>query len=147
MSTAPKTLADYQAPYPEATPNQKRYVIFLEEKDYDSELEEYKLQLIPGRVMKVDPVNRCFIAGSVKEKTIPGWGYNYYVVEMGPMATTLMAVPPGSPPVRKFVPMAERPFIPYNSKLPVVVYMPKEGELHYRVWTPTKPKEEIAGEQ
>ncbi|RNF09885.1 ecotin [Trypanosoma conorhini] len=144
MSAPPKKLADYGAPYPEPTPEQRRYVIFLDAKGDEEEADDYKLQLIPGRVLDVDPVNAHSIEGSVQERLIAGWGYPYYVVEAGAMRSTAMAVPPGTPPVRRFVALADRPFIRYNSRLPVVVYVPEQLELHYRVWTPMSPADEHA---
>ncbi|ORC88097.1 ecotin [Trypanosoma theileri] len=144
-SKSKKSLEDYKAPYPKPTPDQRRYVIFLEDHGRE-ESSQYRLQLIPGRVEMVDGVNLQFISGEVKEMTIDGWGYPYYVVKAGVMATTLMAPLTDTPPVSQFVPLSDQPMIRYNSKLPVVVYTPKDVELRYRIWAPTAPNEEIATE-
>ncbi|KEG10546.1 ecotin [Trypanosoma grayi] len=144
-SSTKKTLAEYKAPYPAPTADQKRLVIFLDERGAE-EKREFKLQLIPGRVETVDATNRHFIAGDVKEETINGWGYTYYVVHMGELAGTLMTSMPGDTPKPRFVAMVNKPLIPYNSKLPVVVYVPKDAELHYRVWAPTKAEPDCAQE-
>lgn len=128
-----RTLEEYKAPYPKPSENQRRFVIFLDEKE--AELENYRLQLLPGRVENVDGANRHFVCGEVKEETIEGWGYNYYVVTMGPTAGTLM-MPFGDAAKKtpKFVPMNNTELIRYNSKLPVVVLVPKDAELRYKIW-------------
>ncbi|KAG5482677.1 hypothetical protein CUR178_06714 [Leishmania enriettii] len=134
-ASAGKTLAEFGAPYPEPTVNQRRYVIFLEPKDYDKELNDYKVELIPGRVEDVDGANHYSMGGKIEEKTIDGWGYSYYVVTLTTMAGTLM-MPLGEAARKRshFVPMSTRKLYRYNSKLPIVVYMPKDGELRYRIW-------------
>lgn len=130
-------LADYKAPYPEPTANQRRYVIYLQEQP--NEDDNFKVQLIPGQIKEVDPVNRHFIRAQVEEKTVQGWGYDYHVVTFGPaMGMTLMAPPPGAGTAPKFVGDYNQPLIRYNSKLPIVVYVPKEGVLHYKIWSAGK---------
>ncbi|ESL07158.1 ecotin [Trypanosoma rangeli SC58] len=147
MSTASNSLTDYGVPYPEPTPEQRRYVIFLDKKGEQKELDDYKVQLIPGRVMDTDPVNVYSIEGSVQEVRISGWGYPYYVVNAGSTTSTEVGVLPGTPSVRRFVTLTDRPFIRYNSRLPVVVYVPKQLELHYRVWEPMATTEAYAEEK
>ncbi|KAH9600684.1 Proteinase inhibitor I11 [Trypanosoma melophagium] len=140
-----KSLEDYKAPYPKPTADQRRYVIYLEEHGVN-EGSQYRLQLIPGRMAMVDGVNYYALSGNVEEKTIDGWGYPYYVVKAGEMASTLMAPLGDTKPVSQFVPITDQPMIRYNSKLPVVVYTPKDMELRYRIWAPTAPTAEIATE-
>ena len=60
-------------------------------------------------------------------------GYDYMVFESdGNVASTRMACPDNEV-VEKFV-AAEGNFGRYNSKLPVVVFVPKGIELKYKVW-------------
>lgn len=145
MSATAKTLADYKAPYPEPTADQKRYVIFLDPKGDNEELNEYKIQLIPGRMEAVDGANHHRIGGKIEEKNIEGWGYNYYVVTMGPTMGTLM-MPFGEAAEKKprFVAMHSDELLRYNSKLPLVVYVPKNAELRYNIWTVSSGGEGIA---
>ena len=98
--------------------------------------------------METDSVNRHFLGGSIEEKTIEGWGYTRYVVEsLGPMAGTLMAAPPGSPMIEKFVTVSGEPYlIPYNSRLPIVVYVPEDGEVRYRIWSAQEEAKTINSE-
>jgi ecotin len=52
------------------------------------------------------------------------------------MAGTLMAVDPDAPRVDRFVTLGGEPFlIRYNSRLPVVVYVPEGVEVRYRIWS------------
>ena len=46
-----------------------------------------------------------------------------------------MAVDPNAPKVERFVALAGEPqLIRYNSRLPVVVYVPDGVEVRYRIW-------------
>ena len=65
-----------------------------------------------------------------------GWGFTRYVVsELGPMAGTRMAVDPNAQKVERFIRLGGEPYlIRYNSRLPVVVYVPEGVEVRYRVW-------------
>jgi ecotin len=52
------------------------------------------------------------------------------------MAGTLMAVDPQAPKVKRFIPLGGEPYlIRYNSRLPIVVYVPDGVEVRYRLWT------------
>ncbi|EPY32286.1 ecotin [Strigomonas culicis] len=134
-STMPK-LADYKAPYPAPTAGQKRCVIYLEPKGDDVELNDYKVELIPGRVEMVDGANRHMMGGSVEDKVLEGWGYSFYVVQLGMAASTrMMPLGPAAEKRPVFVSIPETPLVRYNSKLPIVVYLPKDGELRYRIWS------------
>jgi ecotin len=47
-----------------------------------------------------------------------------------------MAVDPNVPKVMRFVALGGEPYlIRYNSRLPVVVYVPEGTEVRYRVWS------------
>jgi ecotin len=51
------------------------------------------------------------------------------------MAGTLMAVDPKAPKVSRFITLGGEPFlVRYNSRLPIVVYVPKGVEVRYRLW-------------
>jgi len=65
---------------------------------------------------------------------VEGWGYTYYE-EAGSSETmgTMMAPPEGAPLVKTFV-TASPVHVRYNSRLPIVVYVPKGYEVRYRIW-------------
>jgi ecotin len=52
------------------------------------------------------------------------------------MAGTRMAVDPNEPKVARFITLGGNPYIiRYNSRLPIVVYVPEGVEVRYRIWT------------
>ncbi|MEN5038402.1 serine protease inhibitor ecotin [Pseudomonas sp. TWI929] len=120
------------APYPEAEKGFTRQVIHLPAQADES---AYQLEIIAGKTLPVD-CNRQRLGGSLEQLTLEGWGYNYYRLEKvsGPVST-LMACPDGKK-TNAFVPVVGDGFmLRYNSKLPVVVYAPKDVEVRYRVWS------------
>ncbi|MFQ6575759.1 serine protease inhibitor ecotin [Pseudomonas sp. UM16] len=120
------------APYPEAEKGFSRQVIHLPQQADESAL---KLEVLAGKTLQVD-CNRQHLGGSLQEQTLQGWGYSYYRLEkvMGP-ASTLMACP-DTTNKQAFVPVVGDGFLlRYNSKLPVVVYVPEGVEVRYRIWT------------
>lgn len=94
----------------------------------------YAVELVAGRVMATDGVNQVSMDTALVPQTLEGWGYTYYeMTGSGRTASTLMAVPEGTPEVQRFVggaPLQVR----YNSRLPIVVYVPDGFELRYRIW-------------
>lgn len=125
--------ADNMKAFPPADEGMVRYVFQPPKQDDET---AFKLELIVGKTVKTDKANRYFFGGTIAEETIEGWGFPKYTVrEIGPMAGTLIAVDPNEPKVERFVTLGGGPFlIRYNSKLPVVVYVPKGFEVRYRVW-------------
>ncbi len=118
--------------YPKAEEGQTRHVLHLpkQEDEYS-----YKVELIAGKTMDTDGVNRQGISGGIKEESIEGWGYPRYNVTAGPVISTLIGVPPGKPRVKQFVTVGGGPHLfRYNSKLPIVVYAPEGFEVRYRFW-------------
>lgn len=133
LASLPAIAADNMKAFPPAADGQTRHVLQLPKLDDESAA---KVELIIGKTVKVDSVNRHFLGGTIQAVNIQGWGFTRYVVDkLGPMAGTLMAPPPGTPMVDRFVPLGGSPYlIRYNSKLPVVVYVPKGAEVRYRIW-------------
>lgn len=116
-------------PWPEPQEGFKKVVINLEEK---ADEYAFKVELFGGKEMMVD-CNKARLNGEIVEETLAGWGYNYYSFKTdGNVLTTLMACPEGSEHL-EFVQAAGK-LIRYNSKLPIVVYVPKEYEVRYRIW-------------
>ena len=126
--------ADNMKAYSPAAAGMIRHVLQL-----PKQADEYafKVELIVGKTVQVDAVNKYFFAGKIEEKTIEGWGFpRYDVSKLGPMAGTLMAVDPDAPKVNRFITIGGEPYlIRYNSNLPVVVYAPEGVEVRYRVWS------------
>lgn len=129
---------DNMKAYPEAGEGTVRYVLHLEPKDDE---DRFRLELLVGKTVAIDEVNRYFFAGKLEEETIQGWGFPKYVLkQLGPMAGTRIGVDPDAPKVKRFITLGGEPnLMRYNSRLPVVVYVPEGVEVRYRVWK-TEPE-------
>ncbi len=120
--------------YAPAAEGMQRYVIELPTLEDES---LSKVELIIGKTVPTDGVNRHFFGGKVTREVVQGWGFSYYELkELGPMAGTLMAAPPGAEKVDTFVSVRhDLGLLRYNSKLPLVVYVPEGVEVKYRLWS------------
>lgn len=128
--------------FPAAEPGVTRHVLALPVQADESALQ---VELIVGKTVKVDAGNRYFFGGRIDAQNISGWGFTRYVVaDLGPMAGTLMAIDPAAPKVVRFITLGNAPYlIRYNSKLPVVVYVPAGTEVRYRIWSAQAPAQPI----
>ncbi|ELY2561294.1 serine protease inhibitor ecotin [Cronobacter sakazakii] len=126
------------APFPKAEKGMVRQVIELPERQDEA---SYKVELVIGQTLDVD-CNKHPLAGKFERKTLEGWGYDYYTFESAKNAdgsvmytSTMMACPDGKKE-KKFVTanLGENGMLNYNSKLPVVVYAPKNIDVKYRLW-------------
>jgi ecotin len=130
--------------FPPAEPGTKRLVIFLPPKKAE---EDFRVQLLVGKTVLTDGVNRNFFGGQLETETIEGWGFDRHILrQLGPMAGTLIAPWAGAKPVERFVTLAGEPkLLRYNSRLPLVVYVPEDVEVRWRAWradTKTKTAKE-----
>ena len=119
--------------FPEAEAQMTRHVLHLEPREHEAGL---RIEVIVGRMVEVDAVNRYFFGGRIEPRNIEGWGFTRYVVDtLGPMGGTLMAPEPGAPTAPRFVALRGEPYlVRYNSRLPIVVYVPVGSEVRYRLW-------------
>ena len=52
------------------------------------------------------------------------------------MAGTAMAVNPNAPKADRFITLGGEPYIiRFNSRMPIVIYVPESVEVRYRIWT------------
>lgn len=118
--------------FPEPGKGMVRVVIPLPEMSRPDD--NFTVELIAGRVIQTDGVNKVRMDTALEPRPLEGWGYTYYeMTGSGQVASTLMAPPPDSEPVEAFVhgdPLTVR----YNSRLPIVVYAPEGYEIRYRIW-------------
>jgi len=133
-AVVPTQAADMMKAFPPAEEGMVRYVLQLAGQDDESLM---KVELIVGKTAQVDEKNRYFFGGTIEKETIKGWGYTrYYVSKLGPMAGTAMAVDPSAPKVERFITLGGDPYIiRYNSRMPIVIYVPEGVEVRYRIWT------------
>ena len=125
--------ADTMKAFPPAEKGMVRYVLHLPKQENES---GFKVELIVGKTVQVDKENRYFFGGRIEKETIKGWGFPRYVVSaLGPMGGTLMGVDPNAPKVDRFITIGGEPYlIRYNSRLPIVVYVPEDVEVRYQIW-------------
>lgn len=94
-----------------------------------------KIEIIVGKTLQVD-CNLTRFGGNLERRVAEGWGYPYFMLEKvaGP-ASTMMACPPDEPLSEAFVQVRGKGFFQrYNSKLPVVTYVPEGFSVRYRIW-------------
>lgn len=117
--------------FPKAKTGYKQVYIQLPIEKNEKDL---KVEFFVG-VEKLLDCNHYFLMGSVKSQDLKGWGYSYYEVESnGETAGTLRACG-DQKKAKKFVYIKPQ-IVRYNSKLPLVFYLPKDLEVHYRVLRP-----------
>jgi len=131
------------APYPKAESGFTRQVIHLAPQTREN---DFQVEILAGKTMTVD-CNNPRLGGILEEKNLEGWGYPFYRLEkiIGPMST-LMACPAGTSK-QGFVPVVGDGFLlRYNSKLPLVLYVPKDIEVRYRIWSASTKVEKAVQE-
>ncbi|MFJ2692824.1 serine protease inhibitor ecotin [Pseudomonas sp. NPDC087336] len=131
------------APFPKPESGFTRQVIHLAPQTRE---DDFQVQILAGKTLEVD-CNRQRLGGILEEKNLEGWGYPFYRLEkvIGPMST-LMACPDGKRQ-QDFVPVVGDGFmLRYNSKLPIVLYVPKDVEVRYRVWSASSKVEKAVEE-
>jgi ecotin len=75
------------------------------------------------------------LGSTIAARPLKSWGYTYYEVAGSDVAmSTMMAAPEGGQKIERFV-LGTPLLIPYNSRLPIVVYVPKGYEVRYRIWS------------
>lgn len=115
--------------YPQAKKGEERILIHLPELKNE---EDYEVELVVGKWMEVD-CNHHTLMGELKSETAKGWGYDYYMFETnGEMISTRMACP-DQELERKLI-NAKTKKVRYNSKLPIVVFVPEGYTVSYKLW-------------
>lgn len=119
--------------FPKAKPGYKMLYIQVPATKQENNL---KVEFFVGRNEQVD-CNKYFLTGDIKEQNLEGWGYTYYTVESdGNIAGTKMACPDNVLQT-KFVHL-QGEITRYNSKLPIVLYIPEKLDVQYRIWKADK---------
>ncbi|MCO1333027.1 ecotin [Microbulbifer sp. OS29] len=112
-----------------------RHVIVLPKVVDES---RFRVELIPGRSEIADCNLRSFSA-PLQREVLPGWGYPYYVLsDLSSTMDTRKVCAPGTETRRFITVRGDGLLLPYNSNLPLVVYLPKGVQLKYRVWRADK---------
>jgi ecotin len=95
----------------------------------------FKVELIVGKEMLTDGVNLIRLGNTIEARPLAGWGYTYYEVAGSSTNTisTMMAPPEGAPKIKQFI-TAPSLQVRYNSRLPIVIYVPNGYQVRYRIW-------------
>ncbi|WP_267402525.1 MULTISPECIES: ecotin family protein [unclassified Chryseobacterium] len=124
--------------FPKAKEGYKQVYIQLPVAKNENDL---KVEFFVGAEKMLD-CNRHFMMGEVKTQDLQGWGYTYYDVESkGEVGGTLMGCP-DQKLTKQFVNLKPET-VRYNSKLPLVFYIPKDMEVRYRVLRPDAMKKAV----
>lgn len=116
--------------FPQAKANEKQVYIQVPEMNNE---ENYKIEVFIGKNEMVD-CNHYFMMGNIKEINLEGWGYTYFKVESnGQKGGTLMGCMDDSK-VEKFITLEPKIF-GYNSRLPLVFYIPNDFIVKYKVYS------------
>ena len=96
---------------------------------------DWRVQLIVGQMALVDCNQHSFAARLRRWRQADDKPMVFRVDNVGPMASTRMACPPGQPRRQAFVTMAGKPYVvPYAVSQPIVVYAPAALQLRWRLW-------------
>lgn len=105
--------------------------VYIKVPEVENE-ENYKIELHIGKDTSVD-CNQHFMNGQFSEQNLDGWGYTYFKAESdGAISSTKMACL-DSKLERKFITLTPQ-LVRYNSKLPVVVYVPENFSVKYKIF-------------
>lgn len=121
--------------FPAAEDGQRRWLIWLEAGPNNNEEASLRVELRVGVCTEVDGVNRYRLSGELHKRSVEGWGFDSYHYEgESQVASTRMGTQ-GATAQSGTVWTASQ-LIRYNSRLPLVVYMPTHLQLSYRVLAP-----------
>ncbi|HDR8955040.1 serine protease inhibitor ecotin [Burkholderia vietnamiensis] len=134
-ASAPAVSAESIKMFPQPAAGQQRAVIALPALDNEADA---RVELMIGKTLPTD-CNQQWFGGELTAEDVKGWGYTYYrLTDVKGPASTLMACP-GQAPQQRFVPVrGDGQLLRYNSRLPLVVYVPEGFEVRYRVWHASK---------
>ena len=96
--------------------------------------DQKKIEFSVGKMMEVDGCNHYGLNGSLATKDLEGWGYQYFEFETdGQVISTQMGCPDA--PKRHLFVSAQPNTVRYNGKMPIVIYVPEEYDVQYKIFT------------
>jgi ecotin len=115
--------------FPKAKDGHK--LVYIELEPINNET-NFQIELYAGKIAEVD-CNNYSLMGKFTETNLTGWGYTYFTFESnGHLRSTMMACPDAEKS-EKFV-ISTSEFMGYNSKLPIVIYVPDSIAVKYKIW-------------
>jgi ecotin len=128
--------------YPAPAAGERRWVIQLpgvlpptHDPALSPQPRDWRVQLIVGQLAQID-CNQHSFSGRLRHwRLADDKPMVFRVDNVGPMASTRMACPPGQPRRQAFVTMAGKPYVvPYAVSHPIVIYAPAAVQLRWRLW-------------
>ncbi|GAA4503391.1 serine protease inhibitor ecotin [Pseudaeromonas paramecii] len=117
--------------FPPAAEGQQRLVILLPKLDKEQDV---KVEIQLAKAMEVD-CNRQRLGGDLSQQSLKGWGYSYHVLDkVSPPMSTMMACPDKTKHEAMVPVMGQGYLLDYNSRLPLVIYVPADLSVSYRLW-------------
>ena len=130
--------------YPEPAPGLKRWVIQpsgLLPKSADPLISahplDWRIQLIVGQTVRLDCNTKRLSGSGMTMRMLPKASGKALLEVKGPVAviSTKMACPDDQPTRTSFLSLGKQPYlVPYNASWPIVVDLPKNVQLRWRVW-------------
>ena len=118
--------------FPQSKEGYVRQVIEVPKTDNDY---AHKIALQIGKIILTDCNHQSFY-GKVEEVSLKGWGYTYLEVsDIRTGVSTMMAC--SEPKTEKFISLQDT-LRRYNSRLPLVIYVPQGYEVRYHIWSASK---------
>lgn len=120
--------------FPPAIGNQEKHVINLPAKENES---MYRIEIVQGKFLNVESCNQySFFTGEIVKKELKNYGYNYYTLngfDDSKIISTTKYCPENK--TDRFIPITNSIlYFIYNSKLPIVLYTPKNVKIKYRIF-------------
>ena len=130
--------------YPEPAPGLKRWVIQpsgLLPKSADPLISahplDWRIQLIVGQTVTLDCNTKRLSGSGMTMRMLPKASGKALLEVKGPVAviSTKMACPDDQPTRTSFLSLGKQPYlVPYNASWPIVVDLPENVQLRWRVW-------------
>ena len=130
--------------YPDPAPGLKRWVIQpsgLLPKSADPLISahplDWRIQLIVGQTVRLDCNTKRLSGSGMTMRMLPKASGKALLEVKGPVAviSTKMACPDDQPTRTSFLSLGKQPYlVPYNASWPIVVDLPENVQLRWRVW-------------
>ncbi|WP_022829393.1 ecotin [Sphingobacterium paucimobilis] len=112
---------------------EKGYKKMIIEVPHSKNDDNKKIEFNVGKWMEVDGCNHFSLQGTLEKKDLQGWGYDYYVFKTnGNVVSTQMGCPDA--PNRHLFVSAQPEMVRYNGRLPIVIYVPDEYEVQFKIY-------------
>lgn len=121
--------------FPAPKEGQVQHILTLDSLDNEA---DYMLEIQVGQTKMVD-CNKHGLTGELKQLSVKGWGYNYYQVDSINEGPSTMMACFDKALTEQFLPIQGGLKIPYDSRLPKVIYLPENSQVRYRVWKVDAP--------